>query len=124
MPSLSEILDNIADHTETLFQLIDDGTIAPDVASRLKQHMLLEEKETTAALQERLAGNPSPMIQKLLDHSFFIQRMMQEEEAMSVQLKRELLHHFMEEHRIWMAELSAGSDSRRWTVGPLWRQGG
>lgn len=120
MNSLADILHNIADHTQTLLHLLNDESVAPDITERLKRHMLLEEHENTSLLQNL---EPSSITQKLLDHSFFIQRMMQEE-AMSKELKLELLDHFMEEHQDWMTEISADSSTRRWTVGPMWPQGG
>ncbi|MCC6979884.1 MAG: hypothetical protein IT343_16320 [Candidatus Melainabacteria bacterium] len=101
---LAEILHNIADHTETILNVINDPNIPGDVSQRLFSHILLEEKENTAKLEEIHGAGPTLLTQKLLDHSFFIQRMLQEQ-AMSIDLKRELLDHFMEEHLEWRAEL-------------------
>ena len=123
LTAFADILHNIADHTATLLKLSDEQSLAPDIVARLNQHMLLEEQENTTKLQEMQALEPSPITQKLLDHSFLIQRMMQGE-AMSLELRRDLLDHFMEEHKEWMAEISANSNARQWTVGPLWPQGG
>lgn len=101
---LSEILHNIADHTETILHVINDPGVPGDVSQRMFAHILLEEKENTAKLEEIHGAGPTLLTQKLLDHSFFIQRMLQEQ-AMSVDLKRELLDHFMEEHAEWRIEL-------------------
>lgn len=124
MTTLAEILHNIADHTQTLLHLIDDPSVPAEFTARLKQHMLLEEKENTAKLEALQSSSPHPLTRKLLDHSFFIQTIMQES-AVSVALQRELLDHFMEEHQEWTAELSpASNNDGKWTVGPMWPQGG
>lgn len=101
---LAEILHNIADHTETILHVINDPNVPGDVSQRMFSHILLEEKENTAKLEEIHGASPTLLTQKLLDHSFFIQRMLQEQ-AMSIDLKRELLDHFMEEHLEWRTEL-------------------
>jgi len=101
---LAEILHNIADHTETILHVINDPNVPGDVSQRMFSHILLEEKENTAKLEEIHGSSPTLLTQKLLDHSFFIQRMLQEQ-AMSIDLKRELLDHFMEEHLEWRTEL-------------------
>ncbi len=101
---LAEILHNIADHTETILHVLNDPGVPGDVSQRMFAHILLEEKENTAKLEEIHGAGPTLLTQKLLDHSFFIQRMLQEQ-AMSVELKRELLDHFMEEHVEWRVEL-------------------
>lgn len=101
---LAEILHNIADHTETILHVLNDPGVPGDVSQRMFSHILLEEKENTTKLEEIHGAGPTLLTQKLLDHSFFIQRMLQEQ-AMSIDLKRELLDHFMEEHVEWRAEL-------------------
>ncbi|MCC7530666.1 MAG: hypothetical protein IT342_19235 [Candidatus Melainabacteria bacterium] len=101
---LAEILHNIADHTETILNVINDPGVPADVSQRLFSHIVLEEKENTAKLEEIHGAGPTLLTQKLLDHSFFIQRMLQEQ-SMNIDLKRELLDHFMEEHIEWRAEL-------------------
>ena len=101
---LAEILHNIADHTETILHVLNDPGVPGDVSQRMFAHILLEEKENTAKLEEIHGSGPTLLTQKLLDHSFFIQRMLQEQ-AMSIDLKRELLDHFMEEHVEWRTEL-------------------
>ena len=101
---LAEILHNIADHTETILHVLNDPGVPGDVSQRMFAHILLEEKENTTKLEEIHGAGPTLLTQKLLDHSFFIQRMLQEQ-AMSVDLKRELLDHFMEEHVEWRTEL-------------------
>lgn len=101
---LAEILHNIADHTETILHVLNDPGVPGDVSQRMFAHILLEEKENTTKLEEIHGAGPTLLTQKLLDHSFFIQRMLQEQ-AMSVDLKRELLDHFMEEHIEWRTEL-------------------
>jgi len=101
---VAEILHNIADHTETILHVINDPGVPADVSQRMFSHILLEEKENTAKLEEIHSAGPTLLTQKLLDHSFFIQRMLQEQ-SMSIDLKRELLDHFMEEHIEWRTEL-------------------
>lgn len=123
MTSLAEILHNVADHTDTLLKLINEPTLAADISERLRRHILLEEQENTERLQQLHALKPTIISQKLLDHSFLLQRML-EEDGMSLELKRELLDHFMEEHQAWAAELPPEQAERQWTVGPLWPQGG
>lgn len=122
MISLANILHNIADHTQTLWYLLNDQSIAPDIAGRLKQHILLEEKENSSRLQAMIDSDRSPLTQKLLDHSYFIQRII-EDDTMPFELRKELLDHFNEEHQEWKIELVSNSDNRKWTVGPLWPQG-
>jgi hypothetical protein len=123
---------NIADHARTILHMLNQP-VAPDVNQRLEDHMLLEEKENTARLVEIGAESPSAIVQKALDHSFFIQRMLQRDESMTAELKKELLDHFIEEHEIWSLELSSSQPTqssssqtitRNWTVGPLWPKGG
>jgi hypothetical protein len=101
---LAEILHNIADHTETILKVINDPGVPGDVSQRLFAHIILEEEENTAKLEEIHGADPTLLTQKLIDHSFFIQRMLQEQ-SMNIDLKRELLDHFMEEHMEWRAEL-------------------
>ncbi|PZM81490.1 MAG: hypothetical protein DKT66_19990 [Candidatus Melainabacteria bacterium] len=84
--------------------MLNDPGVPGDVSQRMFAHILLEEKENTTKLEEIHGAGPTLLTQKLLDHSFFIQRMLQEQ-AMSIDLKRELLDHFMEEHLEWRAEL-------------------
>lgn len=84
----------------------------------------MEEQETSVALTAIGGDNPSILIRKALDHSFFLQRMIEEDGAISLTLKRELLDHFIEEHELWEKELSSGEPGGHWTVGPLWPKGG
>jgi len=84
--------------------VLNDPGVPEDVSQRMFAHILLEEKENTEKLEEIHGAGPTLLTQKLLDHSFFIQRMLQEQ-AMSIELKRELLDHFMEEHVEWRVEL-------------------
>lgn len=135
MTSLAEILHNIADHTETFLRLMSEQGLSPDLVNRMIDHIALEEQENSAALHELHGTNPSPLTQKLLDHSFFLQKIMQDQ-TIPADLKQELLGHFTEEHQTWQAELQTGfnsapesggktePESRAWTVGPMWRQGG
>lgn len=102
--SLAEILHNIADHTETILHILNDPGVPLDVSQRMFSHILLEEKENTTKLEAVRGEGPTLLTQKMLDHSFFIQRMLQEQ-AMSTDLKKELLDHFMEEHQEWRVEL-------------------
>lgn len=102
--SLAEILHNIADHTETILHILNDPGVPLDVSQRMFSHILLEEKENTSKLELVRGEGPTLLTQKMLDHSFFIQRMLQEQ-AMSTDLKKELLDHFMEEHQEWRVEL-------------------
>ena len=123
MTSLADILHNVTDHTQTLLRLLNGEAVTPDFINKLNQHILLEEQENTSKLQAMQSLKPSAITQKLLDHSYLIQQMMQEE-AMPKELKQELLDHFMEEQNAWMTEVSSISNNRQWTVGPLWPQGG
>jgi hypothetical protein len=109
--------------------------LSPDLVDRMIDHIALEEQENSAELQALHGSNPSPLTQKLLDHSFFLQKIMKDE-SIPADLKQELLGHFMEEHQTWQAELQpevsiapqteakSTPESRAWTVGPLWQQGG
>ncbi|MBZ0188450.1 MAG: hypothetical protein K8F91_19535 [Candidatus Obscuribacterales bacterium] len=144
MSELVEILHNIAEHTETLHKIIGDAAISSELKQRLVDHIILEEKENSARLTRLHAAQPAPIIQKLIDHSYFLQKMVNED-AMITDLKIELLHHFMEEHLVWQKDLElnfhAGTTaidssskapakvenetpSTPWTVGPMWGQGG
>ena len=124
MTSLAQILHNIEDHARTLLHLLNEPSTPADITERLKQHMLLEEQENTTRLQELQNSEPATIIQKALDHSYLIQQMMQQDEALSAELERELLDHFIEEHEIWSNEISSSANTRQWTVGPLWPKGG
>ncbi len=105
MPTpLGEILHNIADHTETILHVLNEPNLAADVVQRMNDHILLEEKENSAKLEEIHRSNPTTLTQKLLDHSFFIQKMLSGP-TMSLALKKELLDHFAEEHLEWREQL-------------------
>lgn len=119
LTSLADILHNIADHAQALLLLLNDQSVTPEFINRINDHIFFEEQENTSKLQELQNGQPTAIIQKLLDHSYLIQQMTRQP-SMSVGLKRELLDHFTEEHQAWMAEVASNSDSRQWTVGPLW----
>jgi len=143
---LNEILHNIADHTETLHRIIGDQNLETELKRRLVEHIILEEKDNSERLSRLHAGNPRPITQKLLDHSYFLQQMVSSD-SMNVELKAELLHHFMEEHQEWQRDLqvdyhasapaavsavgqeagkpaSKNESTTSWTVGPMWGQGG
>jgi hypothetical protein len=122
--TLPQLLHNIDDHARTLLQLLDEPSTPEDLVTRLKHHILMEEEETAAALTDMGGDNPSILIRKAIDHSFFLRRMIEEDAAMSQALIRELLDHFIEEHEIWATELSSEKTGRQWTVGPLWPKGG
>jgi hypothetical protein len=133
--TLPEILHNIADHTETFLRLMSERGLSPDLVDRMIDHISLEERENSAELQALHSSSPTPLTQKLLDHSFFLQKIMKDE-SIPVDLKQELLGHFIEEHQTWQAELQtevnsvpqtqveSAPESRTWTVGPMWQQGG
>ncbi|HEY9867668.1 MAG TPA: hypothetical protein V6D08_00550 [Candidatus Obscuribacterales bacterium] len=128
MTSLADILHNITDHTDTILRVLGQQDLSQDFMSRMMDHILFEEKENTARLQELQNSEPSPLIQKLIDHSFFIQKIIKDE-SMPVDLKQELLGHFLEEHQVWQSDLPApeiktAPETRGWTVGPMWQQGG
>ncbi len=135
MTSLPEILHNIADHTETFLRLMSEQGLSPDIVNRMIDHISLEEQENSAALEQLHSNDPTPLTRKLLDHSFFLQKIMKDG-SIPVDLKQELLGHFMEEHQTWQAELQVGvsptpdsgvktePELRSWTVGPMWQQGG
>ena len=107
--NLSEILHNVADHTETFFRFLGETNIADDLRNRLIDHIILEESENTDKLQQLHDGNPTAITQKLLDHSYILQRIMRDG-TMPLDLKQELLHHFMEEHTEWQQQLGVGHD--------------
>lgn len=119
MTSLNDIFHNIADHTETLLRVLRQGGVAADVEARLMEHIQFEEEENTAKLMVLHEEQPSAITRKLLDHSFFIQRMT-EDGSMPAELKVELLDHFMEEHVEWRVELGTNPETPGWTVGPMW----
>ncbi len=104
MTSLPEVLHNISDHTQTLFRVLGEPGLGEDFTSRLSEHMYLEEQENSQKLEELNGTNPSPLTRKLLDHSILLQKMMSDT-TIPVDLKQEVLHHFMEEHQQWQAEL-------------------
>jgi hypothetical protein len=104
MPDIAEILHNIADHTETFYRFLSEPGVADDIRGRLIDHIVLEEKENTIALQELHNTAPTALTQKMLDHSFVLQRVMNDV-TMPLDLKQELLHHFMEEHAEWQTTI-------------------
>lgn len=104
MSDLAEILHNIADHTETFYRFLSEPGVAPEIKSRLIDHIVLEEQENTAKLADLHGTAPTPLTQKMLDHSFILQRVMNDQ-TMPLDLKQELLHHFMEEHSEWQLQI-------------------
>ncbi len=104
MPDLAEILHNIADHTETFYRFLSEPGVAPEIKSRLIDHIVLEEQENTARLSQLHGQAPTPLTQKMLDHSFILQKVMSDL-TMPQDLKQELLHHFMEEHAEWQLQI-------------------
>lgn len=159
MTDLAEILHNIADHTETFYRFLSEPGVTPEIKARLIDHIVLEEQENTARLSALHGTNPTALTQKMLDHSYILQKVMNDA-TMPNDLKQELLHHFMEEHQEWQMQVTgtptghteSGTTSsttshsahqsqqsktashsvpkqnepetREWTVGPLWNQGG
>ncbi|MCE7868858.1 hypothetical protein DYH09_00610 [bacterium CPR1] len=117
MRNLAEILHNMHEHTETYHRLLQEGELDGEFVQRLCEHIVLEESENSQLLQglER-----TPLAQKMLDHSYFLQQMIRQPE-MPLDLKLELLHHFLEEHQEWERDLSPQT---HWTVGPLWPRKG
>lgn len=107
MNNLPEILHNIAEHTETLHQILSEEGITSEVKERMVEHIILEEKENSERLTQLHGREPSVLTQKLLDHSFFLQKMVNDQ-SMSHALKLELLHHFIEEHQEWQQEHFGG----------------
>jgi len=104
MPELAEILHNIADHTETFYRFLSEPGVAPEIKARLIDHIVLEEQENSAKLSALHGTAPSPLTQKMLDHSFILQKVMNDQ-TMPLDLKQELLHHFMEEHSEWQLQI-------------------
>jgi hypothetical protein len=125
LTSLAQVVHNMMDHARTMLHLLNQP-IAPDIAMRLEDHLLLEYKENTTRLEEIQTESPSLIAKKALDHSYFIQRMLEREQSMTPELKKELLDHFIEEHEIWSVEIAASqpNTSSNWTVGPMWPKGG
>ena len=103
---LSEILHNVADHTETFFRFLGETDVSEELKTRLIDHIVLEESENTTKLQQLHQASPTALTQKLLDHSFILQKIMGDA-TMPLDLKQELLHHFMEEHLEWQKELGS-----------------
>lgn len=106
MPSvknIDEILHNIADHTETLLRLLNQPGLDEGFRQRMLDHIGLEEAENAKLLEELHSSSPNVLTQKLLDHSFFIKKMISDP-SIPLDLKQELLDHFGEEHREWQAE--------------------
>ncbi|MEW6280664.1 MAG: hypothetical protein AB1758_18710 [Candidatus Eremiobacterota bacterium] len=114
MDTLSDILHNMHEHTETYRRLLTEPSIDPAFRQRLEAHIVLEEQENSQRLE---AMERTGLTKKMLDHSFFLQRMI-EQPAMAASLKAELLHHFAEEHAAWQEDLKRNAG---WTVGPMWR---
>ncbi|MBX9668489.1 MAG: hypothetical protein K2X93_12765 [Candidatus Obscuribacterales bacterium] len=104
MTDVAEILHNIADHTETFHRFLSETGLNSELKSRLIDHIILEERENTAKLHQLHGTNPSALTQKLLDHSYILQKIMGEG-TMPTDLKQELLHHFIEEHEEWQKDL-------------------
>lgn len=148
-PSLANVLHNIADHTDTLFRFLNEEGLDPEFVRRMEEHILKEEKENSHRLNQLVNEDSDPVVSKLLDHSYFIQKMISDK-SISKDLKIELLDHFMEEHQEWQvgegaphkpgAGFKEGSVSvgkfnqieslegnepqiSGWTVGPMWGQG-
>jgi hypothetical protein len=104
MSDLAEILHNIADHTETFYRFLSEPGVTPEIKARLIDHIVLEETENTARLSQLHGTSPTPLTQKMLDHSFILQKVMGDA-TMPQDLKQELLHHFMEEHAEWQTQI-------------------
>lgn len=145
-PTLANVLHNIADHTDTLLRFLKEDGLDPEFVKRMENHIYLEEKENSVALKQLSDHSDEPILQKLLDHSYFIQKMIKDQ-SIARDLRIELLDHFMEEHQEWQTEHKADfgfteakaqvqksedvkSDgahhegfSKGWTVGPMWGQG-
>ena len=98
--SLANVLHNIADHTDTLLRFLKEEGLDPEFVSRMEQHIFLEEKENSRQLKTISQHESDPVVQKLIDHSYFIQKMITDK-SISRDLKLELLDHFMEEHQEW-----------------------
>lgn len=102
-----EILHNMADHAETFHRFLGEGNLSGDLKERLIDHIILEEQENSNKLHEIHNAGATALTQKMLDHSYFLQKIMRDP-GMPQDLKQELLHHFMEEHIEWHKELSGG----------------
>lgn len=108
---LADILHNIADHTDTLLRVLREAQLDPEFVQRLENHILLEEKENARKLESLSPVSPQgsdPLVKKLKDHSYFIQRMI-EDRTIPRDLKEELLDHFTEEHQEWQVLTGPGS---------------
>jgi len=120
---LGEILHNIGDHAKALLRMLQEPGLNEEFATRMYEHINLEEKENTEKLILISKDNSNALVRKLLDHSFFIQKMI-EDDSIPLDLKIELLDHFMEEHAEWERDFKRDGQSTSWTVGPIWNQGG
>ena len=129
---LADILHNIADHTDTLLKVLKEQSLDQEFVGRMEQHILLEEKENSEKLVKILEETDDPIVKKLLDHSYFIQKVI-EDKGIPRELKEELLDHFMEEHEEWqitedttnkVSNSTTQKSGSEWTVGPMWTPGG
>jgi hypothetical protein len=100
---LADILHNIADHTDTLLRVLREPELDSEFVSRLEQHILLEEMENAKRLQSLESESQDPLVKKLVDHNYFIQKLITDS-SIPKDLKEELLDHFMEEHQEWQME--------------------
>ncbi len=141
-PTLANVLHNIADHTDTLLRFLKEEGLDPEFVKRMENHIFLEEKENSVALKQLSVDSDDPILQKLIDHSYFIQKMIKDP-TIARDLRIELLDHFMEEHQEWQVEHKANfgfteaqaqkqkteesakneAHDKGWTVGPMWGQG-
>jgi hypothetical protein len=71
--------------------------------NRMFEHIYFEEQENTTELQQLPEAQSNPLVKKLLDHSYFLQKMLKDT-SIPVDIKQELLDHFMEEHVEWQAQ--------------------
>jgi len=129
MPDLNLILHNIADHTETLLDVLDDPAIDAEFKSRMLEHILYEEEQNTAELKAIENPQDEHAYRIAVDHSYFLQKMIRDH-SIPMHVKKSLLDHFAEEHREMaqkspsqtsgLSQASTGSSSgNQWTVGPM-----
>ncbi|MEW5849422.1 MAG: hypothetical protein AB2A00_11445 [Myxococcota bacterium] len=120
-PALAFYLDSIGDHVEALHALLTTPGIDPELVSRLRTHILMEERRTTSELEALGPGEDPYLLQLAKDHSFFLQKMLGDG-GVPQPLMIELLHHFAEEHEHLKPKQESKpppTSGRQWTVGPL-----
>lgn len=134
MPTVEQILHNIADHIIALRAIFERDAARGEARARLLRHILDEEQQNRRLLaQAALRAPPEQQraIQLAIEHSHFLEDIIRGEEI-EEGFALELLEHFQEEHDEGFLSAAAapaaddaappasqGASTRRWTVGSL-----